>query len=88
MCLFFFRDVNKNNALVLRTKEIVFSSMTSQRNDTRPSCSRLVRRDTENQNTSRVETDLPSTSPEEACARCRVYQKTNIKVLCFFSADF
>lgn len=83
-CLFFCRDVNKNNALVLRTKEIVFSSMRSQRNDVRPSCSRLVRRDMENQNTSCPEMDLPSTSSEEACARCRVYQKTNIKVLfCF-----
>ncbi|KAF3336495.1 histone-lysine N-methyltransferase ATX5-like protein [Carex littledalei] len=60
-------DVNKSNALVLCTEEIVFSSMRSQRNNARLSCSRLVRRDTENQSTSCPETDLPLTSSEEAC---------------------
>ncbi|XP_078159077.1 histone-lysine N-methyltransferase ATX4-like isoform X3 [Carex rostrata] len=73
-------DVNKSNALVLCTEEIVFSSMRAQRNNVRPSCSRLVKRDTENQSTSCPETDLAFSSSEEACARCHVYQTTNRKV--------
>ncbi|KAJ4765750.1 Histone-lysine N-methyltransferase [Rhynchospora pubera] len=70
---------SKNNALVLLTKDEVFSSMRSETNNAKVSCSRLVRRDMEMQSTTCQEVDLPSTSSEEACARCRVYQKKDNK---------